>query len=212
MSISEENGINALADDAKSVYSVGISTGGVAEIRMAKKHPECRIVATTIDNRGAEFAKVQVDNAGLSQRIEIKIEDVSKTLPYPAAYFDYIYARLVLHYLPKSELQAALKELFRVLKENGKLFVVVRSVECPEAQDKSAHYDAETGMTTYASYSRYFHTDESIQNYLNEAGFSIKHVKSYQEQLCVDFKRTTPAKQIDSLIEVLALKLVNDDH
>lgn len=210
ISISEENGIKVLTNDDKKIYSVGISTGGIAEIRMATNHAECHIIATTIDAKGAEFAKVQVNKSGLGNRIEVKIEDVSKVLPYPEEYFDYIYARLVLHYLPRSALQSTLKELHRVLRTNGKFFVVVRSIDCPEAHDKDAKIDADNGLTTYSSggnsYSRYFHTEDSIQNYLTLAGFSIKHIDSYTEQLCIDFERTIPAKQIDSLIEVLAIK------
>lgn len=132
-------------------------------------------------------------------------------MPYPQGYFDYIYARLVLHYLPRSALQSALKELYRVLRTNGKIFVVVRSIDCTEAREKSSRFDAHSGLTTYVSdgtsYARYFHSEESIQNHLTLAGFSIKHVNTYNEKLCIDFERTMPAKQIDSLIELLAIKL-----
>ncbi len=67
-----------------------------------------------------------------------------------------------------------------------------------------------SGLTTYSSgensYSRYFHSEDSIQSYLTIAGFCVKHIATYGEQLCVDFERTTPSKQIDNLIEVLAIK------
>jgi hypothetical protein len=36
------------------------------------------------------------------------------------------------------------------------------------------------------------------------SGFIISHIHSYQERLCVDFQRTVPSKQNDTLIEVLA--------
>lgn len=97
-----------------------------------------------------------------------------------------------------------------MLRKNGKIFVVVRSTNCPEAQDKKAKFDAYSGLTTYMfggnSYSRYFHSEASIQNYLIQAGFSVRHTNAYLEQLCVDFERKIPSKQIDSLIEVLATK------
>jgi hypothetical protein len=38
------------------------------------------------------------------------------------------------------------------------------------------------------------------------SGFRIDYVRSYKEQLCVDFERTQPSKQVDTLIEVLAIK------
>lgn len=207
-SISENNGIEALTAKDKKIYSVGISTGGAAEIRMALADPERHIIATTIDSNGAEFARNKIEKLGLSHQIEVRIEDVTETLPYPNGYFDYIYARLVLHYLPSNDLQFALNELCRVLRRGGRIFVVVRSVDCYEARDQSSTLDPSTGLTTYDSngnlYSRYFHSEESIQSYLKSSGFSSKYVRSYEEQLCVDFHRMKPAKQIDTLIEVLA--------
>lgn len=210
LSRSENNGIDALSNAEKKIYSVGISTGGVAEIRMVMNHAERSVTATTIDLEGAEFAKHCIKESGFSDQIEVKIEDVAQHLPYSNEHFDYIYARLVLHYLPRTALLSSVAELHRILRTEGKIFVVVRSTDCPEVCEPNATFDAETSLTTYSSgggtYSRYFHTEESIQRYLISAGFSIKHIDTYPEQLCVDFQRTRPADQVDSLIEVLAIK------
>lgn len=209
-SISENNGLASLKEEDQIIYSVGISTGGIAEMRMAKASSTRHIVATTIDQEGARYAKMQVEEAGLLKQIEIKIEDVTALLTYSNEYFDFIYARLILHYLPRNSLVLALKELYRVLKKGGKIFVVVRSTDCFEANSKDSVHDKNTNLTTYfsngKSYSRYFHTEESIQNYLKSSGFHIQYTKSYQEQLCVDFQRKQPSRQVDALIEVLATK------
>ncbi len=58
---SEDNGIAVLTDNDLEVLSVGISTGGVAEIRMAEKNPKRHVVATTIDEEGVSFAQ-KTDN------------------------------------------------------------------------------------------------------------------------------------------------------
>lgn len=209
-SISERNGINFLSPRDKKVYSVGISTGGLAEIKMARYDRKRHIIATTVDLAGAEYVKQCVRESGLSDQIEVKIEDVSQPLPYPDCHFDYLYARLVLHYLDKDALTSALAELYRVLRTEGKLFIVVRSIDCMEANDKTARFDPLTGLTTYSSggksYSRYFHSKESIKESLSLARFAIEHMDAYQEQLCVDFHRTQLSSQKDSLIEVLASK------
>ncbi len=209
-SISENNGLVAITDRDIQVYSVGISTGGVAEMRMAMASHRRHIIATTIDPEGVKYAQQQILEAGLSGRIDVKLEDVAAPLPYASGCFDFIYARLVLHYLPQKSLIQALAELYRVLKTDGRLFAVVRSEECFEARDKDAAFDPETGMTTYSSngqsYSRYFHSGDSIQSFLESSGFHIKHVKAYHEQLCVDFQRTQLSGQVDALIEVIAIK------
>lgn len=177
---------------------------------MANADPKRHIVATTIDVEGAAFARQYIEKASLLSQISIKMEDVAKLLLYADGYFDFIYARLVLHYLPKNDLVRALGELHRVLKRGGRLFVVVRSLDCLEAQGTGVKFDPESGMTTYVSnghsYSRHFHTEASIQNYLSAAEFGIKHVKSYEEQLCIDFQRTQLSCHVDILIEVLATK------
>lgn len=205
---SENNGIACLSDQT-NIYSVGISTGGIAEMRMAKLQPHRRIVATTIDAEGAQFAQSIIEKEGLSHQINVKIEDVAKPLPYEAQFFDFIYARLVLHYLPKASLARSLAELYRILKKNGQIFVVVRSAECKEAKE-AASFDPETGFSSFHShgngYQRYFHTEQTIKSFLEGAGFSIHNIQTYEEQLCVDFMRKQPSSNIDVLIEVLASK------
>ncbi len=209
-SVSENNGIGLLLDQDQKIYSVGISTGGAAEIRMALANSSRKIIATTIDPAGAAFAKQKIEEERLSLRIEVKVEDVARPLSYPDGFFDFVYARLVLHYLPMNELDPALKELHRVLRKDGKIFVVVRSSRCAEVYDKEATFDPISRMTTYVSeghsYKRYFHTEESIQSHLESSGFRINYIKTYEERLCVDFQRTQLSRQVDTLIEVFAVR------
>lgn len=47
-SISETNGINFLCETDKKIYSVGISTSGSAEIKMAQANVQRHIIATTL--------------------------------------------------------------------------------------------------------------------------------------------------------------------
>jgi cyclopropane fatty-acyl-phospholipid synthase-like methyltransferase len=209
---SEDSGIELLPVEAKKIYSVGISTGGVAEIRMAHERPNAHIIATTIDEKGVVFAQERIAEAGLTSQVETKLEDVSKPLEYADGYFDYVYARLVLHYLPKNRLHDALKELYRVLRIGGKMFVVVRSVNCPDATREGAEYNEETGLTTCTvhdgdhtyRYARYFHSEQTITNAVKTAGFTVQSVKSYDEKLFKDFMRTIPADHTDNIIQVIA--------
>src|SRR5690348_4014954 len=178
-SISEDHGIALLSNEDLRIYSVGVSTGGVAEIRMAQAHSKRHIIATTIDPDGALFAGERIQQLGLEQRIKVRIENVAQPLPYPNEQFDFIYARLILHYLPKLDLISALNELCRVLRPKGQIFIVVRSDKCLEAHRQHSIFNPETGMTTYTSnghsFSRYFHNEQSLENYLRSAGFQIKH-------------------------------------
>jgi inosine/xanthosine triphosphatase len=207
---SERSGLAEILKEDRNVYSVGISTGGAAEIRMASALPGRQVVATTLDEEGARFAKAKIEKAGLRDQIEVKIENVASKLPYADGFFDFIYARLVLHYLSKQDLAGALRELYRVLKVGGRMFAVVRSTECWEAKEDGALPNPLTGLTTYSakgqSHSRFFHTPESMQKFLTDACFRIGRLKTYNERLCIDFQREVAAEREDALIELLAVK------
>jgi len=215
-SISEDNGIAALADSDLNIYSVGISTGGVAEIRMAASSPKRHVVGTTIDQEGVVFAKQNIADSGFGRQIEAKLEDVTQPLAYSDSSFDYVYARLVLHYLPEQGLVKALTELRRVLKPAGRMFVVVRSTKSSPVLRDDSTFDPATHLTTFTytdattgkkkSPQRFFHTEESISKYVRDAGFNIQYVKSYDEHLFVDFRRTIKSPERDNVIELLAVK------
>lgn len=216
-SISEKNGIQLVKDKFKNILSVGISTAGSAEIEMSKIAPNSHIIATTIDNEGLEFTKKIVKEKGLEKQIELKLEDISEKMPYSDETFDFVYARLVLHYLDNSKLEQALKEIKRVLKTNGLFYIVVRSRNEWEAKLEGATYDEKTGITKYPVYEtlgtnnvkylyRRLHTIDSLKEFLLKENFNIKYVKEYQEECYKDYKRTEKVEFPNTIIECLAEK------
>lgn len=216
-SISEENGLKTINCDHSRILSVGVSTGGIAEIRMIEKNPDAYVIATTIDEKGLEFSKNIIKEKGFEDKIELRIEDVSKPMSYSDEYFDFIYARLVLHYLDRNQLKNALKELRRVLRNNGNIYIVVRSTKDVAVSLPDSVYYPENGMTKHADYRtigtsnvkyvyRSFYSEESIREYLKEAGFYIEYVKEYEEQLYSDYERKELALKPAHLLEVLARK------
>ncbi len=216
-STSEEHGINLITEKDLNILSIGISTAGSAEIKMAEKNRNSHIIATTIDKEGLNYTKNIIEQYGLSDRIEIKLEDVSEKMPYNDEFFDFIYARLVLHYLDNENLRKALKEIKRVMKKHGRLYIVVRSRDEWEAKLEGATYDENTGITKYPQYDtlgtdkveylyRRLHTVDSLSSFLVEEGFDIKYIKEYKEQSYKDYKRTEKVKYPNSLIECLCEK------
>lgn len=216
---SEQRGLSLLTDRDLIVFSPGISTGGVAEIKMALENPNRTIIATSLDGNGISELKKTVNVSGLNKQIEIKNEDISKPNSYPDNFFDYIYARLILHYLPKDKLDFALSELFRVLKpETGRIFIVVRSTDDPDSKIPGATYDPITCLNSYPFINehgkiepdkiieRYFHSQNSITQHLSEAGFSIDEINQHDEKLYLDFGRTKLSSQMSNVIEVVARK------
>ena len=216
-STSEEHGINLITEKDLNILSIGISTAGSAEIKMAEKNRNSHIIATTIDKEGLNYTKNIIEQYGLSDRIETKLEDISEKMPYNEEFFDFVYARLVLHYLDNENLTNALKEIKRVMKKHGRLYIVVRSRDEWEAKLEGASYDENTGITQYPKYDtlgtdnveylyRRLHTVDSLSSFLVAEGFDIKYIKEYKEQSYKDYKRTEKVKYPNSLIECLCEK------
>ena len=214
---SEKRGLKQLKSTMKNILSIGISTGGSAEINIAKTCPEAKIVATTIDEKGLKFSIDKMSNYKEFAQIEAKIEDVSKPMIYADNTFDYVYARLVLHYLNKQQLNDALNEIYRVLKPNGILFIVARNNKEWELTKPEfiISYDKETNITTYYEQwkkeivrKRQFLSEEQLKEVLTAHNFKIKSVKSYRERLYTDYERTRKnrSKKPNYLTEVVAVK------
>lgn len=214
-SASEEHGLALIKQEDLIIFSPGISTAGFAEIKMARSNPRRKVIATTIDEKGLDFARRVIEEVGFANQIETRLEDLREVVGYPDNFFDFIYARLVLHYLSSQDLDAVLANFDKVLKDDGKLFVVVRSVKnIPERDD--VLFDEKTRMTSIPHYdpggsvsyweTRYFHTPESIRQHLEQAGFDVVGTQEYQEQLYKDFMRKEISPNFDHIIEVIASK------
>ena len=217
-SISEEHGINLIESKDKNILSIGISTAGSAEIEMARKNPNSHIISTTIDNKGLEFTKSIIIQEELQDRIELKIEDISKKLPYNDNYFDFVYARLVLHYLDNKQLEKSLSEIYRVMKYDSKFFIVVRSIEEWEAKLEGSTFNEETGITKYPDIKtlgtdnvryieRRLHSKASIKQFLLKAGFKIDYIQEYEEYLYRDYERIDVNPKPNKIVEVCVSKI-----
>ncbi len=214
---SEKRALRQLDKNMTNILSVGISTGGSAEINIARKCKNATIIATTIDKKGLDFSNEKLQNYTESKRIKTKIEDVSKKMPYKNDTFDFIYARLVLHYLTKQQLDNALNEIHRVLKPNGKFFIVARNKKEWELKKPEfiISYDEKTNMTTYYDQWKYerirtrqFLSKEELKSILKNHNFKIKSSKDYREYLYVDYERTNKLKSSkpNYLTEIIATK------
>lgn len=210
---SEEDGLRLIRDTDRAVLSVGISTGGVAEMRMIADHPDRTVTATTLDEEGARAVKEKIKNAGKIHQVEVRVENIADPNMQDAdETYDYIYARLVLHYLSKQELPVGLANMMRVLRPGGRVFVVVRSTKCEELRPENiVSYDTQTELTTYRTPSgsvavRRFHTIDSITDAIRQAGFVIDDACQFDEDLSPSFNRDNGVWVTNNLIEVAAHK------
>jgi len=217
-SISEERGLALLQPSDKVIFSPGISTAGFAEIRMAQQNPERRVIATTIDAGGMQYTSDLVRRVGLQSQIETKLEDLRGPWNHAPDSFDFIYARLVLHYISTQDLDSTLQNFMRSLRPGGRLFAVVQSVKNIDPNDPNNKYDPETRLTSRVKYltdgtiigigERYLQTPESFGEHVERAGFVLQSVQEYEEQLYHDYERTHEmiGPRPSQLIEIVAVK------
>lgn len=215
-SISEERGLAQIKETDLMIFSPGISTAGFAEIRMAKQNPNRKIIATTIDKEGLNFARNVINQMGLDKQIETREENITSEWNYPENYFDFIYARLILHYLSAQELDKVLSGFKKSLKPGGRTFIVLRSEKSINPNDPNHSYDPITKFTRESFLGkneeivgtglRYFHTKETISNHLQKAGLQIDSIEQYPEILYKDFLRKEISKTPNDVIEAVGSK------
>lgn len=92
------------------------------------------VVAT--DGIDAAFDEVQerIDSAGLSDAVQLAILDVTEPFSFDNESFDAVYAQLSLHYFDDATMHEIFKEIFRVLRPNGHVCVLLNSKYDPEFQ------------------------------------------------------------------------------
>ena len=208
-SISEDRGIELLTDSDLDILSLGISTAGHAEIRMAEANPNRKIIATTIDEKGIEYTKQLIKEKGLESQITAKLENVCEPFPYADNLFDFVYSRLCLQYVNNDGMANAMSEIYRVLKPNGRAFIVVHTPDklkdYPDAQ-----HDEATGMTRHIRRGqvryRRFYTERELKKLASQYNFQVISTAKYMEQTCKDYERTIQNKFASEKVEIVLRK------
>jgi SAM-dependent methyltransferase len=102
---------------ASRVLEIGCGSGGYA-LQVAAT-TGCSIVGVDINDAGIRNASSLAHARNLQDRVSFEQCDVSKTLPFPDATFDAVFANDVLCHIPGRP--AVLAEAFRLLKPSARL-------------------------------------------------------------------------------------------
>ncbi|MDJ0632913.1 MAG: class I SAM-dependent methyltransferase [Xenococcaceae cyanobacterium MO_188.B29] len=111
--------IDELALDSERILEFGFGTG--QNLLLARqKSDRCQLVGVDIDPKVKAIAADKLRKVGLE--IQLDLYD-GKTFPYKTNSFDKVYSCLVFHQLDRETKSNCLREIFRVLKPNGKLVI-----------------------------------------------------------------------------------------
>ncbi len=101
---------------------------GADTIYFARKGCSVTAMDFSIESMRRLKAKLKDKNVHTARTIR---RDISKKLPFPSGSFDAVYAHLSLHYFDDQTTMRVFREIVRILKKNGMLFVKCKSVEDP---------------------------------------------------------------------------------
>ncbi|MGE5656773.1 MAG: class I SAM-dependent methyltransferase [Actinomycetota bacterium] len=109
----------ALGPEVGKILDAGTGTARIPII-IAKLQPQWQIVGIDLSENMLKIGRENVKAAGLQSQIQLEQVD-AKQMPYPDSSFDLVISNSILHHLPDP--LPFLKELKRVLKPNGSIFL-----------------------------------------------------------------------------------------
>ena len=104
----------------QSVLDLGCGTATLT-ILVKKAHPSAIVTGLDADPAVLAIGRSKVASEGLEIQLE---EGMANDLPYPADAFHVVLSSLMFHHLKTHEKQSTLKEMYRVLKVNGVVYLL----------------------------------------------------------------------------------------
>lgn len=100
------------------VLDVGTGTA-LIPIELCRRNSECRVMAIDLAVAMLDLARLNIEIAGLTQRIQLAQID-AKQMPFRSEMFDAVISNSIIHHLPQAD--SCLAESVRVTKSGGRLF------------------------------------------------------------------------------------------
>jgi ubiquinone/menaquinone biosynthesis C-methylase UbiE len=146
-------------ESAGRVLEIGCGTGNLA-LLVKQARPQLEVVGLDPDPRALARARRKARAAGVALQLDRGFAD---QLPYPDRSFDRVLSALMFHHLPADLRVASLREVLRVLRPEGSLYLM-------DFGGDSHHLH---GLARFARRSRALQDnwDDRIPALLREAGF-----------------------------------------
>ena len=134
----------------------------------------CRNLIPFKDNElyGIDFSKKMIKNAkkfckNNKLKVNLLVADATK-IPFEDNYFDIVICISVLHHLNPQDVKKVLKEIYRILKKDGKGLISVWLKEGHGERYLPWHKKGKIVMRFY-----YFYSREEIEELIEESGFEF---------------------------------------
>jgi ubiquinone/menaquinone biosynthesis C-methylase UbiE len=104
----------------RDVLEVGCGTGP-STVVMAERG--ARVIALDVSPSMVEAARLRVRDHGFADRAEVRLVEHTRTLDFPDARFDLVVCNGVLEHVEPAEREPIMREMWRVLRPHGHLFI-----------------------------------------------------------------------------------------
>jgi cyclopropane-fatty-acyl-phospholipid synthase len=162
------------------LLDVGCGWGGMA--LHAATHHGARVVGVTISKRQAELAEKRVVQAGLSDRVEIRVQDYRETDDGP---FDAISSIGMFEHVGEARLTEYFGRLRALLHPQGRL--LNHGISRP--QGSRARLPRRSFANRYVFPDGELHEVGRVTSLIQEAGFEVRHLESLREHYGLTLRR-----------------------
>ncbi len=144
-----------------------------------------KVYLLDLSDYGLSLAKEKAKALGLKTKLIAKEVDLTKDgLPLKSDSADIVYSHLSLHYFPLKRMVEIFKEIYRVLKDGGKAFVVIKSPEDIKemAALRKVSKEIEEGIFEEGILTKTRFTKRQYESALKESGINNFKVRDYIEE------------------------------
>ncbi len=141
------------------VLEIGCGTGNLA-LLIKRLHPDAEVVGLDPDPKALARARRKAERTRFSVRLEYGF---AQELPYPDASFDRVLSAFMFHHLGPHEKEKALREVRRVLKPGGSLYLL-------DFEREKAHSDSFVARLSHRNGLPHVHFGGHIPTLMSEAG------------------------------------------
>jgi cyclopropane-fatty-acyl-phospholipid synthase len=161
------------------LLDVGCGWGGMA-MHAAREHG-VSAVGVTISRNQAEWAEKAVAEAGLSDRVEIRLQDYREVRDGP---FDAISSIGMFEHVGLAQLRTYFDRLFALLRPEGRL--LNHGISRPSA--KRARFARRSFIDRYVFPDGELHEVGSVVSSIQRSGFEVRHVEGLREHYALTLR------------------------
>lgn len=155
----------------EQLLDIGCGTGTLI-VEAKKTYPSLTVIGVDPDNKSLAIARKKIEREGL--KIEL-IQTGAQKLPFPSRSFDAITSTLVFHHLPTEIKKQALKEVYRVLKNDGRFLLA--DIGMPQHIGRTLGYKLVELLHLPEAETMQDNIKGRLPQIVKEAGFQVKEIR-----------------------------------